>query len=87
MPVDTHNGRTPPGYHSVREAWQFWCLLQFDQLGGKKITKEFWREALDVSYFKYQPTVWVRSTAQGCEECEYFGIHVISKFGPDNAAA
>jgi hypothetical protein len=48
---------------------------------------EFGPEVLDVSYFKYVPTGWVRSTAQGCEECEYFDIHVISKFGPDNAVA
>lgn len=48
---------------------------------------EFGPEALDGSYFKYETTGLVRSTAQGCEECEYFDIHVISKFGPDNAAA
>ena len=62
-------------------------LQQFDQLGVQKIIEEFGGQAIDVSYFQYKPTGWIRSSAEKCQDCEYFDIHAKKHCDPDYAAA
>jgi hypothetical protein len=82
----TSHGRllvTVPFGRAANLGW----LQQFDQRGIEEIIGEFGGQVLDVSYFKYEPTGWVRSTAAGCAGCKYFDIHARGQCDPDYAAA
>lgn len=62
-------------------------LQQFDRHGIDGIINTFAGDVRDVAYFKYEPTGWIRSTAQGCADCEYFDINEGNGFDADYAAA
>lgn len=62
-------------------------LQQFDREGIEAIIRAFAGTVVDVSYFKYEPGGWVRSTAADCASCEYFDIHAKGRCDPDFAAA
>jgi hypothetical protein len=66
---------------------QLQWLQQFDQQGIEKIISEFGGKVLALSYFKYDPSGWVRSTAIECGACEYFDIHAKGNCDSDYAAA
>lgn len=62
-------------------------LQQFDRHGIDGVINAFAGDVRDVAYFKYEPSGWIRSTAQGCADCEYFDINAGNGFGTDYAAA
>jgi hypothetical protein len=69
------------------KALQLQWLQQFNRQGIEKIISEFGGKVLALSYFKYDPSGWVHSTAAECGECEYFDIHAKGKCDSDYAAA
>lgn len=62
-------------------------LQQFDRRGVGEIIEAFGGDVADESYFKYEPTGWVRSSADACAGCEYFDVHAKVTWDPDVAAA
>lgn len=74
---------TVPFGKSANLGW----LQQFDERGVDDIITVFAGRVLDLSYFKYEPGGWVRSTASGCASSEYFDVHAARARAPDFAAA
>jgi SAM-dependent methyltransferase len=62
-------------------------LQQFDRGGVDEIERAFGGEALDASFFKYEPDGWRRAASGDCVACEYFDIHATPGSAPDYAAA
>jgi hypothetical protein len=62
-------------------------LQQFDRARVDEIVAVFGGEVRDASYFKYEATGWIRSTAEACADCEYFDVHRGGGWDVDFAAA
>jgi SAM-dependent methyltransferase len=65
----------------------FGWMQQFDEAGVNDIVAAFGGELLDLSFFKYEPAGWTRSSAAACAGCEYFDVRSTPVVAADYAAA